>query len=100
MLTEFIAEAGWESERYTQALELLLAVQAKLDAAEERAPLEERLPDILEAVNAEMVRVEGGSFTMGCTPEQEVCHADERPLRTVQVGTSEIGTYEVTQDLW
>ncbi|MDE0201110.1 MAG: formylglycine-generating enzyme family protein [Rhodospirillaceae bacterium] len=100
LLTAFIAAAGWESEHYTQALELLLAAQAKLNAAETQDRLEERLPDILEAVRAQMVRVEGGSFAMGCTPEQERCNADELTVRTVQVDAFEIGTYEVTQELW
>ena len=100
LLTAFVTAAGWESERYTEALKLLLAAQAKLDAAEVRDRLEERLPHILEAVKAQMVRVEGGSFVMGCTPEQDGCHADERPLRIVRTSTFEIGTYEVTQELW
>jgi len=100
LFTEYVMAAGWESERYTQALELLLAAQAKLDAAEARDRLEERLPDIREAVNAQMIRVEGGSFTMGCTPEQDVCHADERLPRIVRVSTFEFGAYEVTQELW
>ena len=99
-LAAFVADAGWESEHYTRALKLLLAVEAKLSAAGGRAPLQDRLPDILEAVSAQMVRVEGGSFTMGCTPEQDGCQADERPLRIVRISTFEIGTYEVTQDLW
>ena len=62
--------------------------------------LAERLPDILQTVNAQMVRVEGGSFTMGCTPEQENCNDDEKPTRRVQVDSFEISKYEVTQELW
>ena len=54
----------------------------------------------LRMVNAQMVRVEGGSFTMGCTPEQENCGADEKPTHRVQIGSFEIGKYEVTQELW
>ena len=52
----------------------------------------ERLPEILQMVNAQMVRVEGGSFTMGCTPEQENCDDDEKPPRRVQINSFEIGT--------
>ena len=54
----------------------------------------------LRMVNAQMVRVEGGSFTMGCTPEQENCGDDEKPTHRVQIGSFEIGKYEVTQELW
>ena len=99
LLVEFIAADGWESERYTRALELLLAVEAKLNAAQ-LAPLEDRLPDILDSVRARMVLVEGGSFTMGCTPEQENCSGDELPVHGVRVGPFLIGSYEVTQELW
>ena len=62
--------------------------------------LAERLPEILQTVNAQMVRVEGGSFTMGCTPEQENCNDDEKPTHRVQIKSFEIGKYEVTQELW
>ena len=100
LLTQYVIAAGWESERYTHALELLMAIEAKLDAAEAQASLEERLPEILETVRDRMVRVGSGSFSMGCTPEQERCGADEAPVRTVQVDAFEIGAYEVTQKLW
>ncbi len=51
----------------------------------------------------EMVHVEGGTFTMGCTPEQyavHVCNSDEYPRHQVRVSSFEIGKYEVTQELW
>ena len=100
LLVGFIAADEWESERYTRALELLLAVEARLDAAKSSARLEDRLPDILDAVRAEMVHVRGGSFAMGCTPEQENCSSDELPVHDVRVGPFLIGSYEVTQELW
>ena len=62
--------------------------------------LAERLPDILQTLETQMVRVEGGSFTMGCTPEQENCNDDEKPTHLVQINSFEIGKYEVTQELW
>lgn len=47
----------------------------------------------------EMVLVAGGTFTMGCTPEQEfVCELDERPAHQVQLDSFEIGKYEVTNE--
>ena len=58
------------------------------------------LQKALRMVNAQMVRVEGGSFTMGCTPEQENCADDEKPTHRVQVGSFEISKYEITQELW
>ena len=55
---------------------------------------------VLERLNAQMVRVAGGTFSMGCTPEQEGCAEDEKPVRQVQVGSFEISKYEITQELW
>lgn len=46
-----------------------------------------------------MVRVEGGTFTMGCA-DTLLADADERPLRRVTVSSYYIGRYEVTQGLW
>jgi len=48
-----------------------------------------------------MVEIEGGSFVMGCTPEQKGdCEADEAPAHEVAVSDFYIGKTEVTQALW
>jgi formylglycine-generating enzyme required for sulfatase activity len=48
-----------------------------------------------------MVFVKGGTFTMGCTPEQEAfCAEDEKPAREVTVGDFYISSYLVTQKEW
>ncbi|MCS6929573.1 MAG: formylglycine-generating enzyme family protein [Saprospiraceae bacterium] len=44
----------------------------------------------------EMVLIRGGSFTMGCTPEQHPCWDDEKPAGRVTVGDFYLGKYEVT----
>ena len=82
------------------ALELLVAMEARLEAAERQARLQDRLPEIRKKINAQMVRVEGGTFIMGCTPEQYNCGKDEKPTRPVRIESFEIGKYEVTQELW
>jgi len=49
----------------------------------------------------EMVFVEGGSFTMGCTDEQgKDCHADEKPTHRVTLNNFYIGKYLITQGQW
>ena len=46
-----------------------------------------------------MIIVPGGTFTMGCTPEQEyVCQLHERPAHQVKLDSFEIGKYEVTNE--
>ena len=81
-------------------VERVVAVEAKVEAAKKQASLEERLLEIRRTINAQMVRVEGGSFTMGCTPEQHTCAEDEKPTHRVRIGDFEISKYEITQEQW
>jgi formylglycine-generating enzyme required for sulfatase activity len=48
----------------------------------------------------ELVFVEGGTFTMGCTSEQSDCEDDESPTHSVTVSSFLMGKYEVTQSQW
>jgi len=49
----------------------------------------------------EMVFVQGGTFTMGCTPEQgSDCDKNEKPAHQVTLSSFYIGKYEVTQAQW
>jgi formylglycine-generating enzyme required for sulfatase activity len=48
-----------------------------------------------------MVSVQGGTFWMGCSSEQQgSCESDESPLYSVTVSNFKIGKYEVTQAQW
>ena len=52
-------------------------------------------------VSFKMIRVEGGTFTMGATPEQSGdADADEKPAHQVTLSSYYIGETEVTQALW
>ena len=54
-----------------------------------------------EPIIPEMILVEGGTFTRGCTEEQEAdCLSSERPAHEVTVNSFYIGKYEVTQGEW
>ncbi|MGM9839245.1 MAG: formylglycine-generating enzyme family protein [Sodaliphilus sp.] len=51
--------------------------------------------------NFEMVRVEGGTFTMGATSEQgSDAESNEKPVHFVTLSSYMIGKTEVTQELW
>jgi len=55
----------------------------------------QKIPDI------EMVFVQGGTFMMGCTAEQQGdCKSNERPVHSVTVSSFNIGKYPVTQGQW
>ena len=54
-----------------------------------------------DAMQIEMVFVEGGTFIMGCTFEQrDVCPDDEKPAHLVTLSDFNIGKYPVTQAQW
>lgn len=62
---------------------------------------ESQLPEVLQNLVNNMVRVEGGSFTMGATYEQDnEYYIDEKPIHNVTIFTFFIGKYEVTQEEW
>ena len=56
---------------------------------------------VLQKLIDSMVKVEGGTFTMGATAEQgEDAYDDERPAHEVTLSDFLIGKTEVTQELW
>ena len=54
----------------------------------------------VNGVSFEMVKVEGGTFTMGATAEQTGVFGDEKPAHQVTLPSYYIGKTEVTQELW
>ena len=54
----------------------------------------------VNGVTFTMVRVEGGTFTMGATAEQNSPFSDETPAHQVTLSDYYIGQTEVTQALW
>ena len=56
---------------------------------------------MVNGVSFKMIRVEGGSFTMGATSEQgNDARVNEKPTHNVTLSTYYIGETEVTQELW
>ncbi len=59
------------------------------------------LPAVVQQAIDDMVYVEGGTFTMGATKEQDrKGYRDEEPAHQVTLSSYYIGKYEVTQGLW
>ena len=54
----------------------------------------------VNGVSFNMIPVEGGTFTMGATPEQQDPEDDEKPTHQVTLSSYYIGETEVTQALW
>ena len=58
------------------------------------------LPITVNGITFNMIKVDGGTFTMGATPEQENPHQFEEPTHQVTLSSYYIGETEVTQELW
>lgn len=55
--------------------------------------------EIIRKLELNMISVQGGVFTMGCSKEQKrVCNPEEEPPREVTVSDFYIGKYEVTNE--
>lgn len=55
----------------------------------------------VEGVSFKMICVQGGTFMMGATGEQESdAYDDEQPVHKVTLSTYYIGETDVTQELW
>ena len=81
------------------------AMQPKVAEAKPKPPVksvETKTSSVSTSINAtfsepQMVFVEGGDFTMGCTSEQGMdCLGDEKPAHKVNLNSFSIGKYEVT----
>jgi formylglycine-generating enzyme required for sulfatase activity len=87
-------EAAAEKERLERE-------QKEKEAAVEKERLAREQKEKAAVAEPVMVKVEGGTFTMGCTSEQgSGCLYDEKPAHSVTVSSFSIGKYEVTQALW
>lgn len=65
------------------------------------ASVTEKQKQILSRLIDRMVKVEGGTFRMGATPEQGYfITLNEQPVHTVVLSDYYIGKYEVTQSEW
>lgn len=79
---------------------LASAAEESTSSAEPIAPPEAETFTV-DGVSFTMVKVEGGGFTMGATPEQgDDAYESEKPAHAVTITTFSIGKTEVTQALW
>ena len=100
LLKQYVLSIEKTSEHYRSTLELFSVAEDKLEYIDAQA---RRRRQLIPQLPQQMVRVEGGSFTMGCQSGRDdriVCLDDEKPPHPVQVRSFEIGKYEVTQEFW
>jgi formylglycine-generating enzyme required for sulfatase activity len=101
--------ADWNAAKATNTIEAYEAYLKKHpsgDFAEAAAGKTMALRAAQEHKNGEvavdgLIFVKGGTFIMGCTPEQgSDCDDNERPTHSVTLSDFYIGKYEVTQAEW
>ncbi|MCO6493220.1 MAG: formylglycine-generating enzyme family protein [Phaeodactylibacter sp.] len=72
-----------------------------VEEARKCAEPEPEMPAPIRKLTGDMVRVQGGPFTMGCQEGRDTdCDDDEKPRHDVTVPDFSIGRYEVTQEQW
>jgi formylglycine-generating enzyme required for sulfatase activity len=77
------------------------AIQRVNEIVREKTDADRRAKEKADAMNIEMVYVQGGTFMMGCIGEQgSDCWDGEKPAHQVTLSSFYIGQYEVTQAQW
>ncbi len=86
---------------YAQEPLVMMPGETPSDHAISQNSIEQNKSNVESDINIEMVYVEGGTFTMGCTSEQGGdCYNDEKSTHQVTISSFYIGKYEVTQAQW
>lgn len=55
---------------------------------------------ISKEIEDSMIKIEGGSFLMGCTTEQNNCNKDEFPVHNVSIHPFYLNKFEITRRQW
>jgi len=78
----------------------LLIIFALIVLSFKKSYAQDNLTFTVNEVTFNMIFVEGGTFVMGCTPEQGNCRPGERPTHKVTLSDFYMGEFQVTQELW
>ena len=82
-------EDAWFTVNYPFTLDVVMILACKTKSFK------------VKGVTFDMIEVEGGTYMMGATKEQEqYAHDNEKPVHEVTVSSFYIGKYEVTENLW
>ena len=119
-LIRFIPQAGWPVERVLKQVRMSVRSETgnkqspfflsgvngdfyfkRAVASEKPEPLSTLKPVVMSEKNYDfpvpkMKSIKGGTFQMGCSPQDNECYDDEKPRHTVTLDAFQIGQYEVT----
>ncbi len=75
--------------------------KAAKHSSQKAEPLDAKTAEIVKEIDAQMIAVKGGNFTMGCVNQQDTeCINWEKPRHTVTISDFKIGKFDVTQKQW
>jgi formylglycine-generating enzyme required for sulfatase activity len=64
-------------------------------------PVDPKLAEMAREIESKMIKIDGGTFTMGCVIVQDSeCYTQEKPRHTVTLNTFYMGKHAVTQKEW
>jgi eukaryotic-like serine/threonine-protein kinase len=66
----------------------------------DKGAIDSELPFVIGELIRNMNSIPGGTFTMGCSPGDDMCWDDESPRHRVTLSTFKMGKFEVTQAQW
>ena len=84
----------------TESLSSSSAASNALSSDNKSSAFANVLPITVNGITFNMIKVNGGTFTMGATSEQKNPKDDEKPTHQVTLSSYYIGETEVTQALW
>ena len=75
--------------------------KAAKESSAKASKLDPKLAAIVKEIEATMIKLDGGSFTMGCVNAQDTeCYYWEKPRHTVTISPLYMNKYDVTQKQW
>ena len=95
-----LAEGGTYTITLVDANVVIQQANAQMPIVKQTLSNPNVLPIEVNGQTFNMIKVEGGLFTMGATPEMTKADIDEKPAHKVTLSTYYIGETEVTQELW
>jgi sulfatase modifying factor 1 len=66
-----------------------------------KTPIDPKLAEVVKSIEEKMIKIEGGSFTMGCfNPQDTECYFWEKPRHNITISTFYVCKFDVTQKEW
>ncbi len=91
-----------QNDRLKREIDSLKKTLASINEAKKEVPvIKPSQMEIMKLIDSRMIRVDSGSFTMGCADEKDTtCYYWEKPAHKVSINTFYMSKFPVTQKEW